>query len=115
MIRRDDAAVDDVHLDRFLEEQAEVEKRHRETAGSVGEQRVVHAEADLAPFLVVDLLQHLRRRPRRRRIGAMRAFARMRLEQIVGERLGLVELQTVAGGAKASPTTRTLRRKRRRP
>ena len=56
MISRDCAALDDMHADRLLEEQAEVEKGHRKAAGPVGEQGVVVAVADFAPFLVIDLL-----------------------------------------------------------
>ena len=71
--------------------------------GTVGEQRVVVAIADLAPFLVVDLLQDLGRGARRRLVGPVRALARLRLEEIVRERDRRLELQAVGLGGSASP------------
>ena len=76
------AVLDRVHVDGLLEEQAEVEEGDREAAGTVGEQRVVGAIADLAPFLVVDLLHDVGRRAGRRRVGAVRLLARLGFEEI---------------------------------
>ena len=54
-------AVDDMHPDRLLEKQAEMEEGHRKLARPVGEQRVVVPVAYFSPLFVVDFLQHLLR------------------------------------------------------
>ena len=89
------AAVDHVHLDRLLEEHAEMEECHRTRARSIGEQGEVVAVADFSPFLVIDLLQHVRHRTGRGNIGLPRAVARLRLEKIVSERDRRIELQPI--------------------
>ena len=76
-----------------------MEECHRKSARPVGEQREVVAVADFSPFLVIDLLQDLGRRTRRRHVGPVRAIARLRLEKVVGERDGRIELQPVGLGA----------------
>ena len=85
-----------MHVDRFLEEEAEVEEGKGEAARAVAEQGRLGAEFDLAPFLVIDLLHHLGRRARRRRIRPIGEFARPGLEEVVGEGLGLVIGQRLA-------------------
>ena len=106
-------AVDDMHPDRLLEEQAEVEEGHRKSARPVGEQRIVVAVADLSPLLVVDLLQHLRRGTGRRNVGRVGAVARLRLEELVGERdsahrtaVRRIERPTLPRADSAPPRTR---------
>ena len=79
-------ALDHVNVDRLLKEQSEVKKGDREILGPVGEQRVIGPENDLAPFLVVDLLEHVGSWPGRSEIGAMRLLAGVGLELLVGER-----------------------------
>ena len=78
-----------------------MEKRHRKPARAVGEQREVVAVADLSPLLVIDLLQDVGRRTRRGNVGTMRPFAGLRLEKVVGERNGRVELQAVGLGGES--------------
>ncbi len=106
------AALDHVHPDRLLEKQAEMEEGDRERAGPVGEQGVGVLVADLAPFLVVDLLQHLGRGPRRRLIGLMCALAGLLLEELVGERDRRLELEAVGRGGE-SPADRAHHRRGR--
>src|SRR5580704_5723982 len=89
-----------------------MKERDRKWAGTLGEQSIVVAIADLAPFLVIDPLQDVRRRARRRLIGRMRALARLRLEEFVGERERRLELQAVGLSGK-SFANRTHRRRRR--
>ena len=95
------AAVDDMHPDRLLEKQAEMEKCHRKLARSVGEQGEIVAVADFPPFLVIDLLQHLWRGTRRRNVRRVGAIARLRLEEIVRERDWGIELQPIRLGAES--------------
>ena len=104
------AAFDHVHADRLLEKQSEVEEGDREGAGSVGEQGVGVLVFDLSPFLVIDLLQHFRRGPRRRLIRLMRALARLLLEQLVGEADRRLELEPFRLGGE-SLADRTHRRR----
>ena len=87
--------LDRIHVDGLLEEQAEVEEGDGKASGSVGEQGVVGAKADLAPFLVVDLLNDVGRRTGRRRIGAVRPFARLSLEEIERKGRRLAEGESV--------------------
>ncbi len=94
-------ALDDMHSDRLLEKQTEMEERHRIRARPVGEQREVVAVADLAPFLVIDFLQDVWRRTRRSNVGTVRPITGLRLEEVVGERNGRVELQAVGLGGES--------------
>ena len=82
-----------MQVDRLLEEQAEMEELNRKSARPVGEQRVIGAELDLSPFLVIDLLHDLRRRTRGTDIGRARHVAGAGLEAVIGERHGLGEAQ----------------------
>ena len=95
MIFFDLAAFDDEDVDRLLEKQAEMEKGDGEAAGPVGEQRVIGTVADFPPFLVVDLLHDVGGGMGRGRVGAMRLLARLRLEEIEGERRRLAVCQSV--------------------
>ena len=92
------AALDDMHPDRLLEKQTEMEEGHRKPARSVGEQCVIVAVADFSPLLVIDLLQHLLRRTSGGRVWRMGLVARLRLEKIVSERDRGIELQSVRLG-----------------
>ena len=94
-------AFDHVHADGLLEEEPEMKERDRKWPGTIGEQRIVVAIADLAPFLVIDPLQDVRRGARRRLIGRMRALACLRLEEFVGEGDGRLELQAVGLSSKS--------------
>ena len=98
-----------MHVDGLLKEQAEMEEAHRETARTVGEQRVLDAKLDLAPFLVVDLLHDIGRGAGRRYIGRVGVGAGARLEQIVGERLRFVILQAFGGKGFAESAERERR------
>ena len=104
------AAFDHVHSDRLLEKQSQVEEGDRVRAGTVGEQGVGVLVADLAPFFVIDLLQHLGRRPRRRLVRLMRALAGLLLEELIGERDRRLELKAIGFGGE-SLADRTHRRR----
>ena len=92
-------ALDHVHADRLLEEEAEVEEGDRERSRAIGEKRVLVAEADLPPFFVIDPLENVGHRPGRRLIGRVRPLLGLLLEEFVGERLGRIELQALRIGA----------------
>ena len=111
------AALDHVHVDRLLEEQAEVEEGDREAAGAVGEQRVIGAKADLAPFLVIDLLHDFGRRVRRRRRRAPCAFSRAcALRRSIGKGRRLAVGQPVRRRRpRLRRSSRARPRRRRRP
>ncbi len=105
------AAFDHMHADRLLEKESEVEKGDRERAGPVGEQGVGVLVANLSPFFVIDLLQHLGRGSRRRLVRLMRTIARLLPEELVGKRNRRLELKPVRFGGK-SLAERTHRRRR---
>src|SRR5208283_2658630 len=85
----------------LLEKQARMEKRHRIPARAVSEQGEVVAVADLPPLLVIDLLQDFGRRTGWGNVGTVCPFAGLRLEKVVGERNGRVELQAVGLGGES--------------
>ena len=50
---------------------SEMEKAHRESARTVGEESMVHVEVDFSPGLVIDLADNIGRRARRAEIGSL--------------------------------------------
>ena len=113
MIRARLTAFDDVNIDRLLKKKAEVKEGDWEMRRPVGEQRVLGPENDLAPFLVVDLLEDVGGRAGRPEIGPVRLFAGVGLELLVGERRGRIELQPVVVSGGKGVTSRADRRRRR--
>ena len=86
-------AFDEMDLDRLAEELAEMEEGHRALLrpGRIDRRPVI--VADLAPFLVVQLLHDLRGRLRRRLVGDLGEPRGLGLQRVEGEGLGRPELQ----------------------
>src|SRR5690606_15983712 len=82
-----------MHGDRLREVLAEVKEGNRELTRTIGKQRVVGLESQLAVLGVIDLLHNLRRRPRRRNIWLFYERTRLLLQPIVGEGKLLTKLQ----------------------
>jgi hypothetical protein len=86
-----------VHPHGLLEEAAEVEERDRIVARAVGPQGEIGLELDLAVGVVVDLLQDLRVRPRRRIVGRGGERLGPGLEGLEGEGRGIAHRQRGLG------------------